>query len=132
MGPVLLAVFLEKGVISANKREMKETILGIDMEKLLEDVEDREDAKLIVRVEREVGWLRLWDWCRDYGPKAIAGLRSFVRIVTYPSHARNYCPKCETENLDEGTLLGHFLVAHSTAKFNSEELLASLFDDFDL
>ena len=63
-----------------------------------------------------MGWLQLWDWCREYGPKAIAGLRSFVRIATYPSHARI---KCDIEALDVGsTLLAHFLVAHSTATFD--------------
>ena len=70
----------------------------------------------------------------DRGPKCIAGLRAFVRIITYPEHANNCCPKCDVSRLGEGTtycLLAHDIVIdmHVSAEFSAVDLLDSLFMD---
>ena len=85
---------------------------------------------MVVRIEREIGWCKLWDCGRDRGPKCIAGLRALVRILTYPAHAMNCCPKCDVDRLGEGmTLLAHVIEKHTSARFTSAQLLNSLFED---
>ena len=77
---------------------------------------------MVVRVEREIGWCRLWDCGRDRGPKCIAGLRAFVWIITYPAHANNCCPKCDVSRLGEGTtLLAHVIDMHVSVKTQSHK-----------
>ena len=60
-----------------------------------------------------------------------------MRILTYPAHAMNCCPKCDVDRLEEGmTLLAHVIEKHTSARFTSMQLLNSLFEDnssdFDL
>ena len=89
-------------------REIRDAVHGCDREKLLDECEGRSDAVVVVRIEREIGWCKLWDCGRNRGPKCIAGLRALVRILTYPVHAMNCCPKCDVDRLGEGmTLLAH-------------------------
>ena len=68
--------------------EIKETIHGCDKGMLLDECEGRSDAVLVVRIEREMCWCKLWDCGRDWGPKCIARLRKLVWILTYPAHAK--------------------------------------------
>ena len=41
--------------------EIREPIHSSDTGKLLDECECRSDAVVVVRVEREIGWCRLWD-----------------------------------------------------------------------
>ena len=73
----------------------------------------------------------------DEVSKCIAGLRTLVRIFTYPAHVKNCCPKCDVSTLGEGmTLLAHVINVHTSAGFSAVELLNSVFEDtsshFDL
>ena len=118
-------------------RGIRDAVHECDREKLLDECEGRSDAVVVVRIEREIGWCKLWDCGRDRGPKCIAGLRALVRILTYPAHAMNCCPKCDVDRLGEGmTLLAHVIEKHTSARFTSAQLLNSLFEDnssdFDL
>ena len=49
-------------------------IHGCDKGKLLDVCEGRSDAVLVAKTEREIGWCKLWDCGRDWGPKCMAGL----------------------------------------------------------
>ena len=99
-------------------REIREAIHGSEKGKLLDECECRSDAVVVVRVERETGWCRLWDCGRDRGPKCIAGLRAFIRIII--AHANNCCPKCDVSRLEEGTtLLAHVIDMHVSAGFSA-------------
>ena len=101
-------------------REIRDAVHGCDREKLLDECEGRSDAVVVVRIEREIGWCKLWDCGRNRGPKCIAGLRALVRILTYPAHAMNCCPKCDVDRLGEGmTLLAHVIEKHTSARFTS-------------
>ena len=118
-------------------RGIRDAVHECDREKLLDECEGRSDAVVVVRIEREIGWCKLWDCGRDRGPKCIAGLRALVWILTYPAHAMNCCPKCDVNRLGEGvTLLAHVIEKHTSARFTSAQLLNSLFEDnssdFDL
>ena len=118
------------------KRKIKDVILGLDRKALIDEGMGRCDASVVAEIEREVGWCRLWDCSSDRGPKAVAGLRAFVRIVTYPAHARCCCPICDIDGLPEGmSLLSHVIEAHTSATFDAEELMSCLLDsssDFTL
>ena len=97
-------------------REIREAIHGSGKGKLLDECECRSDAVVVVRVEREIGCCRLWDYGRDRGPKCITGLRAFIRI--------NCCPKCDVSRLGEGTtLLAHVIDMHVSAGFSAVDLL---------
>ena len=86
-GTSLTEVLCSNDANRPGAREIKETIHGCNKGKLLDEC--RSDAVLVVRIEREIGWCKLWD-CggRDRGSKCIAGLRTLVRILTYPAHAK--------------------------------------------
>ena len=109
-------------------RYMKETIYNLDREALISNGESRGDTALVARIEKEIGWCKLWDLCRDHGPKSVVGLRAFLRIIVHPFHANKCCPKCDIDELD-ASLLSHVIVDHSTACFSNEELLTSLFEE---
>ena len=55
-------------------RRIRDAVHECDREKLLDECEGRSDAVVVVRIEREIGWCKLWDCGRDRGPKCIAGL----------------------------------------------------------
>ena len=57
-----------------------------------------------------------------------------MRILTYPAHAMNCCPKCDVDRLGEGmTLLAHVIEKHTSARFTSMQLLIEdNSSDFDL
>ena len=54
---------------------------------------------VILRIEKEIGWCRLWDCGRDWGPQSITGL---IRILTHPAHANDCSPKYDVGRLGEG------------------------------
>ena len=61
------------------------------------------------------------------GPKCIAGLRAFIRIII--AHANNCCPKCDVSRREGTTLLAHAIDMHVSAGFSAVDLLNSLFMD---
>ena len=102
--------------------DIKEIIFNLDRERLLSEAESRDDTALLVLIEKEVGWRRLWDCCSDHGPKSIASLRAFIRTILYTAHATNCCPKCDIVNLGARTsLLSHMISVHTGTHFTSEE-----------
>ena len=106
-------------------REIGDMLFGLAS---TDDGEERCDVVMIARVEKEIGWCRLWYCSRDHGPKAVAGLRAFVRIVTHPAHACSCCPICNIEAMEEdSSLLSHVIDLHTSARFNEQELLSALF-----
>ena len=97
-------------------RKLTDGDADVPLSLLLDECEGRSDAVVVVRIEREIGWCKLWDCGRDRGPKCIAGLRALVRILTYQAHAMNCCPKCDVDRLGEGmTLLAHVIEKHTSA-----------------
>ena len=68
---------------------------------------------IVVEVERQIGWPRPWDFALDHGPRCIDGLRSLVRVITFPPHALSACPLCEEENVPRDSLLLHVLNSHT-------------------
>ena len=94
-------------------RYMKETIYNLDRETLISDSKSRSDTVLLARIEKKIDWCKLWDLCRDHGPKSVVGLRAFLRIIVHPAHANKCCPKCDIDKLD-ASLLSHVIVDHST------------------
>ena len=66
-----------------------------------------------------VGWRKLWDLALDHGPSGIHSVKNLVRIISYPNHATNKCPKCEIAELDPLSLPAHIIDEHT----NSESAL---------
>ena len=60
---------------------MKETIYQQDGQKVV----DRcwEEAPVIAKVARRVGWARLWDATLDVGGKAVRGLQMLSRVMSH-------------------------------------------------
>ncbi len=64
------------------------------------------------RVERDVGWCRLWDHVGIMGIKLSLGFE----VITYPAHTSSWCPKCGVNPLL------HVIGTHTSATFSAEEL----------
>ena len=60
-----------------------------------------------------VGWRKLWDLALDHGP---SGIKNLVRIISYPNHATNKCPKCEIAELDPLALPAHIVDEHTNSE----------------
>ena len=81
-----------------------------------------EGRAIVVEVDGQIGWPRLWDLALDRGPKCIDGLRNLVRVITFPPHALSACPLCEEMDVPRVSLLSHVLKVipeASTAAMNS-------------
>ena len=106
-------------------RELKEIVFSRDKTLLLEKCAMNADTRLISEIAKVVSWSKLWDCALDRGPRCISGLKSLVRIISYPSHATRLCPKCDANSL-ETSLLFHILMDHSNADFSQSDLLGAL------
>ena len=62
-----------------------------------------------------VGWRKLWDLALDHGPSGIQSVKNLVRIISYPNHATNKCPKCEIAELDPLSLPAHIIDEHTNS-----------------
>ena len=105
-------------------REIKKVILSRDRDLRLEQHKGRADMSIIVEVERQIGWPRLWDFALNHGPRCIDGLRNLVRVITFPPHALSACPLCEEENVPRDSLLSHVLNSHTRSLYSSNDLLS--------
>ena len=85
---------------------------------------DRTDMSIVVKIEKEVGWLRLWDLAMDNGVRCTDGLKNFVRVFTFPPHATPSCPLCEKKDIQRGFLLySHVL---DNGNISGDQLLREL------
>ena len=73
-----------------------------------------------------VGWRKLWDLALDHGPSGIKSVKNLVRIISYPNHATNKCPKCEIAELDPLSLPAHIIDEHTNSESSWDALLNSL------
>ena len=64
-------------------REIKNAILLRDRDLRLEQHKSRADMFIVIEVERQIGWPRLWDFALDHGPRCIDDLRNLVRVISY-------------------------------------------------
>ena len=54
--------------------------------------------------------------------------KAVLRILTYPAHAMNCCPKCDVDRLgEEMTLLAHVIEKHTSAGFTSMHQILTYF-----
>ena len=73
-----------------------------------------------------VGWRKLWDLALDHGPSGIKSVKNLVRIISYPNHATNKCPKCEVAELDPLSLPAHIIDEHTNSESSWDAILNSL------
>ena len=112
-------------------QEIKKVILSRDGNLRLEQHKGRADVSIVVEVERQIGWPRLWYFALDHDPRWIDGLRNMVRVITFPPHALSACPLCEEENVPRDSLLSHVLNSHTRSLYSSNDLL-SLFSSITI
>ena len=105
---------------------MKKSLQSRDRELRLQTLEERADMETIVNVERAVGWLKLWDLALENGQRCTDGIKHLARVLVYPTHASKVCPLCDTESLQNASLLDHVLKEHSCLSLTGEQLLSSL------
>ena len=72
-----------------------------------------------------VSWSKLWDLALDSGPKCVRAMRTFVRIISYPSCSNSTCPICDADSLDS-SLLAHILCTHMDVAYGVSDILDSL------
>ena len=82
--------------------------------------------KFIVDVERAVGWPKLWDLALENGQRCTNGLKHLARVLIYPTYASKVCPLCNSESLQNASLLDHVLKDHSHLSCTGEHLLSSV------
>ena len=80
----------------------------IEREKMLERCAEK--SQLIVEVEKEVGWSKLWDSVIDLGPKHVRGLQNLSRMFSAHGRGNRPCPLCDEEL--EGLLVEHIMEEH--------------------
>ena len=85
---------------------------------------------IIVQIEEEIGWRRLWDMALDHGQRCIDGLRHLARILAYPTHAVKPCPLCDLEDFLT-LIIDHILQQHSSLSQTEEGLLSCLLTEVD-
>ena len=94
-------------------REVKEVIEKKDRSLMLTKHAGRADMAIVVKIESEVGWPRLW-------------VKNLVRVIAFPSHATSVCSVCESVSVQRDHLLAHVITTHVDANFTSDELLQEL------
>ena len=107
-------------------RKIKEDISSKDRDLLLAKHKGRADMSIVVEVESEIGWPRLWDLALDNGARCIKGLRNLLRVITFPPHAMHACPVCERDDICRDSLLSHVLNTRTNCHLSSKELLQEL------
>ena len=73
-----------------------------------------------------IGWKKLWDNALNHGLPAIKSTKNLVRVITYPEHSSRKCPLCDTENLEEPTLVEHVITYHTKSDTPWSSLLETL------
>ena len=101
-------------------RKIKEDISSKDRDLLLAKHEGRADMFIVVEVESEIGWPRLWDLVLDNGARCIEGLRNLLWVITFPPHAMHACPLCEREDICRDSLLSHVPITHTNCHLSSK------------
>ena len=69
-----------------------------------------EKSQLIVEVEKEVGWSKLWDSVMDLGPRHVRRLQNLSRMFSAHERGNKPCPLCDEEL--EGLLAEHIMEEH--------------------
>ena len=80
----------------------------------------------LTAIADSVGWRKLWDLALDHEPSGIQSVKNLVRIISYPNHATNKCPKCEIAELDPLSLPAHIIDEHTNSGSSWDALLNSL------
>ena len=126
-GTDFTSAILQEGTDSCpHPCKIKEDISSKDRDLLLAKHEGRADMSIVVEVESEIGWPRLWDLTLDNGARCIKGLRNLLRVITFPPHAMHACPLCEREDICRDSLLSHVLNTRTNCHLSSQELLREL------
>ena len=126
-GTDFTSAILQEGTDSCpHPRKIKEDISSKDRDLLLAKHEGRADMSIVVEVESEIGWPRLWDLTLDNGARCIKGLRNLLRVITFPPNAMHACPLCEREDICRNSLLSHVLNTRTNCHLSSQELLREL------
>ena len=76
----------------------------------------------VPRVQRSTIFTRLMRMCNiiDHG------IKNLVRVITYPEPSSRKCPLCDTENLEEPTLVEHVITYHTKSDTPWSSLLETL------
>ena len=90
-------------------KNLKEEIRRVDHAQLLNRCGLR--APLIVQVERQAGWARLWDAALDYGVSHTRGLQLVSRVLSHHGKGNHPCPLCDIAPLED-SMMGHLLANH--------------------
>ena len=104
-------------------------ILQLYSSYVLKEAEDyivKEDFCHLNAIADSVGWRKLWDLALDHGPSGIKSVKNLVRIISYPNHATNKCPKCEIAELDPLSLPAHIIDEHTNSESSWDALLNSV------
>ena len=77
---------------SESSRQIRDLISKQDKQLLLVKCSSNDDTCLIADIAKMVSWSKLWDLALDSGPKCVRAMRTFVRIISYPSCSNSTCP----------------------------------------
>ena len=55
----------------------------------------KEKAPLIARIEKEIGWKKLWSDLLEYRKKTTIGLQSLSRLMSHHGQGNKPCPHCD-------------------------------------
>ena len=104
-------------------RTAQKSINKIDQSLLLQNISKYPSLHKIAEC---IGWKKLWDNALDHGLPAIKSTKNLVRVITYPEHSSRKCPLCDTENLEEPTLVEHVITYHTKSDTPWSSLLETL------
>ena len=104
-------------------RTAQKSINKIDQSLLLQKISKYPSLHKIAEC---IGWKKLWDNALDHGLPAIKSMKNLVRVITYPEHSSRKCPLCDTENLEEPTLVEHVITYHTKSDTPWSSLLETL------
>ena len=104
-------------------RTAQKSINKIDQSLLLQKISKYPSLHKIAEC---IGWKKLWDNALDHGLPAIKSTKNLVRVITYPEHSSRKCPLCDTENLEEPTLVEHVITYHTKSDTPWSSLLETL------
>ena len=66
---------------------------------------------LIARIEKEIGWKKLWSDLLEYRKKTTIGLQSLSRLMSHHGQGNKPCPHCD-QIPNSVSVLHHVLSAH--------------------
>ena len=76
-----------------------------------------------VRLTLDVHAQQGLDNALDHGLPVIKSTKNLVRVITYPEYSSRKCPLCDTENLEEPTLVEHVITYHTKSDTRWSSLL---------